>query len=199
MRTLLSLFIEFFKTGLFAVGGGLATLPFLKDIAVRYSWFTPSELTDMIAISEATPGPIGVNMATYAGYSAGFAETGGIIGGFVYGAFATLSLIAPSVIVILIVSGVLDRFRESSLVKGTFYGIRPASAALITAAILDVFVTAVCGIDVKSLLAGNLTGFSVDPVSIAVFALFVPLAAKFKKIHPLVFIAAGAVIGVLAY
>ena len=197
MNTLISLFIEFFKTGLFAVGGGLATLPFLKDIALRYDWFTPSELTDMIAVSEATPGPIGVNMSTYAGYKAGSLATESILGGFLYGAFATLSLILPSVIIVLIVSQVLTRFRDSRAVKGIFYGIRPASAALITAAILDVLVTAVCGVGFRGLISGGFE--SLDFIAVAIFAVFVPLAANLKKIHPLVFIAAGAVIGLVLY
>ena len=83
----LQLFVEFFKTGLLAVGGGLATLPFLKEIAQTYSWFSVSQLTDMIAISESTPGPIGINMSTYAGFHAA-----GIPGAIV----STLSLVLPS-------------------------------------------------------------------------------------------------------
>ena len=97
MRALsVRLFWEFFKTGLFAVGGGLATLPFLQDMADRTGWFTHAQLADMLAVSESTPGPIGVNMATYVGFT-----TGGVGGALV----ATLGLVAPSVIVILIVGG----------------------------------------------------------------------------------------------
>ena len=123
--TFLHLFIEFFKTGLFAIGGGLATIPFLEDIARRYTWFTTEQLTDMIAISESTPGPIGVNMATYAGYQAGYAE-GGVLLGILGGLVATLSLVLPSVIVILIIAGFLEKFKENKLVKNTFYCLRPA-------------------------------------------------------------------------
>ena len=97
----LLLFLEFFKTGLFAIGGGMATLPFLNELANKYPWFTVDDLSDMIAVSESTPGPIGVNMATYAGYTTGFNELGvlgGILGAFV----ATLGLVTPSVIIILI-------------------------------------------------------------------------------------------------
>ena len=90
----LSLFYEFFKAGLFAVGGGLATIPFMKEIALKTGWFTLSQLTDMIAVSESTPGPMGVNCATYVGY-----ETAGLLGGVI----ATLGLIAPSIIIIIII------------------------------------------------------------------------------------------------
>ena len=97
MPILLLLYLEFFKVGLFAVGGGLATLPFLYDLADKYAWLTNSMIGDMIAISESTPGPMGVNMATYVGF-----QNSGIIGCFI----STLGLITPSIIVIIIVSNV---------------------------------------------------------------------------------------------
>ena len=107
----LQLFYEFFKTGLFAIGGGLATLPFLQEMSARTGWFSLSELQDMIAVSESTPGPIGVNMATYAGFT-----SAGIPGAFC----ATLGLILPSFIIILIVAGFLKRFKDSPLVDAAF-------------------------------------------------------------------------------
>ena len=97
----IKLFLEFFKIGLFAVGGGLATIPFLYDLAEKTSWFTKAELSNMIAVGESTPGPIGVNMATYAGV-----QTTGILGGI----SATLGLICPSLIIILIIAKILDKF-----------------------------------------------------------------------------------------
>ena len=111
---LLRLFWEFFKTGLFAVGGGMATLPFLYDISARTGWFTTGQLADMIAVSESTPGPIGVNMATYVGFTAA-----GVPGA----AVATLGLVTPSVIVILIVARVLAAFRQNKYVDAAFYGL----------------------------------------------------------------------------
>lgn len=121
----LRLFLEFFRTGLFAVGGGLATIPFLTDMGTRTGWFTHAELTNMIAISESTPGPMGVNMATYVGF-----ETAGVPGAVV----ATLGLITPSIIVILIVAAFLKKFRNNPYVEAVFYGLRPASTGLIAAA-----------------------------------------------------------------
>ena len=115
----LHLFWEFFKTGLFAVGGGLATLPFLQNMSDRTGWFTHAQLADMLAVSESTPGPIGVNMATYVGFS-----TGGVGGALI----ATLGLITPSVIVILIVAAFLKAFRDSKWVSAAFYALRPAFA-----------------------------------------------------------------------
>ncbi len=125
MMLYLQLFWEFFKTGLFAVGGGMATLPFLYNIADKTGWYTRAQLADMIAVSESTPGPIGVNMATYVGFL-----TGGVPGALV----ATIGLVTPSIIVILLVAAFLQAFRDSKYVTGAFYGLRPASTALITAA-----------------------------------------------------------------
>ncbi|MGM9545146.1 MAG: chromate transporter, partial [Vescimonas sp.] len=119
------LFYEFFKTGLFAIGGGLATLPFLSDMADRTGWFTQAQLADMLAVSESTPGPVGVNMATYVGF-----ETSGVLGAVV----ATLGLVTPSVIVILIVASFLKAFRSNRFVDAAFYGLRPASTAMVASA-----------------------------------------------------------------
>ena len=126
----LQLFLEFFKTGLFAIGGGLATLPFLKQIALRHTWYSVSQLTDMIAVSESTPGPIGINMSTYAGFHAA-----GVPGAIV----STLSLVLPSYLIILIVSHFMEKFKDSPLVNHVFYGIRPATAGLIAGAMFEVF------------------------------------------------------------
>ena len=124
----LRLFWEFFKTGLFAVGGGLATLPFLREMGTRTGWFDPGTLADMVAVSESTPGPIGINMAAYVGYT-----VGGVPGGVI----ATLGEITPSVVVILIIAAFLKAFRDNRRVDAAFYGIRPASTALIAAAGID--------------------------------------------------------------
>ena len=125
----LQLIYEFFKTGLFAVGGGLATLPFLNEICQKYDWFTEQMLADMIAISESTPGPIGINMSTYAGYQAA-----GVLGSIV----ATCSLVAPSIIIIVLIARFLSKFNEHPLVKSAFSGLRPAVTGLIAAAAVSV-------------------------------------------------------------
>jgi chromate transporter len=124
---LLRLFYEFFKVGLFAVGGGMATIPFLYDLAGA-CWFTASELTDMIAVSESTPGPIGINMATYCGFT-----VAGIPGAVI----ATVGLVLPSVIIIIVIAKLLAKFRNSA-VDSVFYGLRPASVGLIAAAGIEV-------------------------------------------------------------
>ena len=182
----LQLFFEFFKAGLFAIGGGLATIPFLTDIGQRTGWFTSGELANMIAISESTPGPMGVNMATYVGF-----HTGGIAGGVI----ATLGLVCPSILVILVIAGFLKKFRESRGVDAVFYGIRPASTALITAAGLSVAFSVFT-------VAGDLSPNSFPAISwpalLLAGAVFVGMKwTPLKKLHPIVFILASAATGIL--
>ena len=129
----LRLFIEFFKTGLFSVGGGMATIPFLQDMSRATGWFTSAQLADMIAVAESTPGPLGVNTATYVGFTVGTQEYG-MLGGILGAVVATVGLVTPSIIVIIVVAYFLDKFRKSRYVDGAFYGLRPASVGLIGAA-----------------------------------------------------------------
>lgn len=178
------LFFEFCKVGLFSVGGGLATIPFLTDLGERTGWFTPGQLADMIAISESTPGPMGVNMATYVGFT-----TGGPLGGVV----ATLGLVFPSIIVILIIAKFLQKFRRSKVVDGVFYGLRAASVALITAALLQVARIALLHEGARFSL--SLFNWPAILLAAVIFLLlkFTPL----KKLHPIIFIAISAVFGVM--
>ncbi len=171
----LTLIFEFFKIGLFSVGGGLATLPFLFDLSQKYNWFTAEELTNMIAVSESTPGPIGVNMATYVGNT-----VGGIPGGII----TTLSLVAPSLIVIFIIAGFLNKFRDNIYVKDLFYGLRAAVAGLIGSAVVLV------------LLQTLITARALDTTKFLLFVILTVCVLKFKK-HPIVYIAAGAVAGIV--
>ena len=176
------LFWEFFQTGLFAVGGGMATLPFLYSISDRTGWFTHQQLADMIAVSESTPGPIGVNMATYSGYI-----TAGIPGAII----STTGLITPSIIVILLVAAFLNAFHENKYVNAVFYGLRPASSAMITAAGLILARVVFFG------------GAFTNPVNIKAVILAVVLLAfthvvSFtKKLHPVTWIVVAAIAGIL--
>lgn len=183
--TYLLLFLEFFKTGLFAVGGGLATLPFLYELAGKYTWFDESMLGNMIAVSQSTPGPIGVNMATYAGFNAG-----GILGGMI----ATIGLVSPSVIIVIIVAHVLKKFKESQAVQAIFYALRPAVTGLIAVAGFAVFKISVLSIDQYEQTKAFFDLFNIKAIILFVILYFV--TNKINK-HPIVFIAAGAVVGIL--
>lgn len=201
----LELFFRFFKAGLFAVGGGLATLPFLYEISDATGWFSHAQLADMVAISESTPGPIGVNMATYVGYS-----SAGLLGGLV----ATLGLITPSVIVIMIVARFLRSFSDNKYVQAVFYGLRPASTALIAAAGYSVFKISLLHLDLFS-TGGLAAVFDWKGLLLALVLLvltgpqlpemgkskepnaLVKLLQSCRKIHPAAYIALSAVVGIL--
>ena len=187
--TLLWLFWEFFKTGLFAVGGGMATLPFLYDMSARTGWFTAAQLTDMIAVSESTPGPIGVNMATYVGYT-----TAGIPGSVI----ATLGLIAPSVIVILLIARVLQSFRSNRYVDAAFYGLRPCSIGLIAAAGLLVVKITLFDFELFRETGAVLDLLRLKALLLAaVLLVFTRCVKQTKKLHPIVFIACSALVGIV--
>ncbi len=184
----LTLFFEFFKAGLFAVGGGLATLPFLYNMAEIYPWFDKATLIDMIAVSESTPGPIGVNMATYAGFSAGNMDSN-LIGGILGGITATIGLVLPSVIIILIVAGFLNKFKENKLVDYAFYGLRPAVCGLISAATFEIIKVTLINLD----FGANFINFFKFKELILFAIIFI--AMKKFKLHPIVYILAAGVVG----
>lgn len=192
------LFWEFFKTGLFAVGGGMATVPFLQDISAKTGWFTAADLANMIAVSESTPGPMGVNMATYVGYTVGSQQLGGTGMGIVGAVVATMGLICPSIVVILIVAYFLKRFRDSKLVDSVLYGLRPASVALISAAGVEIVLFAVLRVESIWKIADAALSWKSVVLALAVFA-GTNLIPRLKKIHPIWFIAASAVAGVLLH
>ena len=183
--TLLLLMAEFFKTGLFSVGGGLATLPFLYEMSTATGWFTHADVADMIAISESTPGAIGINMSTYAGFT-----TAGIPGGIL----ASLALAFPSVVVIIIIAKFLEKFRSNRLVEGAFYGLRPASLAMITAAGMNVAKVAL--VNLNAFYAtddlGQLFIWKALALGVVLF-----IAQKKLKWHPVIFIAISAVVGII--
>ena len=185
----LSLFWEFFKTGLFSVGGGMATLPFLYHMSETKGWFTAAQLADMVAISESTPGPIGVNMATFVGFT-----TGGIPGSIV----ATLGLVAPSVVIILIIARILEKFRSNKTVDAAFYGLRPCSIGLIAAAGLLVVKIALFNLDLYEQTHVLTDALNLKAILLTVILLVATRCIKpLKKLHPIFFSLASAVVGIL--
>lgn len=189
MMVYLQLFFEFFKAGLFAIGGGMATLPFLYDISDKTGWYTYGQLADMVAISESTPGPIGVNMATYVGFT-----SAGVPGSVI----ATIGLITPSIIIILIIAGFLKAFKDNKYVQNAFYGLRPASTGLIAAAGLSVFLLVMYHREAYE-ASGNILDLINIPNIVLLLLLyyFTARCKKTKGLHPVAFIAASAVIGIV--
>lgn len=197
MSVYLRLYWEFFKTGLFAVGGGMATLPFLKDIGQSTGWYTYTDLMNMLAVSESTPGPIGINMATYVGFT-----VGGVPGAVI----ATLGEVTPSIIVILIVAMMLKKFRDNRYVNMAFYGLRPASTGLIGAACVAVVLEVMTGIKVLAADGALVNTFRLAGESLikwpgvllaAVLVVLTNFVKPVKNWHPIVFIAFSAVVGIV--
>lgn len=183
------LFWEYFKTGLFAVGGGMATIPFLYDMSDKTGWFTHQDLANMIAVGESTPGPIGVNMATYVGFVTGMTQ-GGIPQAILGAVTASMGLVLPSLIVILIVAAMLKRFQDNKYVNRAFYGLRPASTGLIAAA----------GVSVAVANLLDVSAFTINWKGLILAVILWLLTNKIKqtkKLHPIVFIGFSALVGIL--
>ena len=195
MMIYLQLFWEFFKTGLFAIGGGMATVPFLQEISVRTGWFSAADLADMIAVSESTPGPIGINMATYVGYTTVHHHHGpvaAILGGIV----ATVGLVTPSVIIILIIAKFLEKFRDNRYVNAAMYGLRAASVALISAAGISIVLISVFRIsDIRAFRSAVIDYRCF--VLAAVILILTRWIPQTRKLHPVVFIVLSAAAGIL--
>jgi chromate transporter len=184
---LFQLYWEFFKTGLFAVGGGLATFPFLSRMVDSTGWFTSSQLADMIAVSESTPGPIGINMATYVGFN-----SAGVPGAVL----AILGLITPSIIIILLISAFLRAFRENPLVQSTFACLRPTSTGLIAASGLSV--ASLAFLYPQKVTGGSLSAINIKAVILAALLLVATRCIrKTQKVHPIIWILISAVIGIV--
>ena len=189
----LQLFWEFFKTGLFAVGGGMATIPFLYNMADATAWFTRNDVANMIAVGESTPGPIGVNMATYVGYVTGSGE-GGLPFAILGAVVATLGLITPSIIVILIIALFLKAFRNNRYVDSAFYGLRPASTGLIAAAGLSVVVSNLFFFE--GFLSPEIVNWKGWALAVVLWVL-TNKVKQTKKLHPILFILASAAAGIV--
>jgi chromate transporter len=192
MTTFFLMCWEFFKTGLFAVGGGLATLPFITDMSNAHpDWFTKADIANMVAVSESTPGPIGINMATYVGYHM-FGVPGAIL--------TTLSLILPSFIIIVILVGLMDRYSQNRIVKAVFAGLRPAAIGLIAAAGFSVLLIALfpgySGSTVFDM--GGLSGLC-SWKALVLFAVIMVATQlpKLKDLHPIAYIAIAAAAGIV--
>lgn len=179
----LQLLWAFFKIGAFTFGGGLAMLPIIEDEVVANGWIDPNEFIDFVAVAESTPGPIAVNMATFVG-----SEVAGVFGAFC----ATLGVVLPSFLIILIIAGCYEKFKNSEIVKGCMSGLKPCVVGLIGASAVSVFKTVFIPDGFGLYLFSN-PGFY---VSLCVFAL--SLFFSFKKLHPIFVICICAVLGIVS-
>ena len=189
MMDFLILFLTFFKIGAFTIGGGYAMLPFIQQEVLNHQWVAEADLINFIAVSESTPGPFAINMATYVGSQVG-SDFG--VWGSIFGAFcATMGVVLPSFIIILLVAQFYEKYKQSKIVKGCMSGLKPAVVGLIAAAILSVVAEVLFP-------AGLALSAFADPsiyVSLGIFALTVTLAF-WKKVHPIWLILLSAAIGI---
>ena len=177
----LELFWTFFMIGAFTFGGGYAMLPLIQEQVTAKGWIDSEALINFVAVSESTPGPFAVNMATYVG-----SEMGGVFGSFC----ATMGVVLPSFMIILIVAKCYDAFRNSRVVKGCMSGLKPAVVGLIASAVLNVVETVFCP-------AGLSLAIFTTPATYISLALFgTMLLLAFKKVHPIILICISAVIGI---
>jgi len=180
MANFLLLCWEFFKTGLFSIGGGLATIPFLQEMSLKYGWFSLTDLTTMV------PGPMGVNMATYVGNH---------VYGFVGGIATTLSVTAPAFLSIILIATALQKFEDSVIVQNAFMGLRPAVVGLITSAVIGIYLLALFDITAFQTTKSLFSLFKWKPIII--FACMLAVYHFKPKTHPILFILVAAVIGIL--
>lgn len=197
----LTLFWEYFKIGLFTIGGGYAMLPLVTQVVEQYGWLTSAELLNFIGIAESTPGPFAINLATFIGVKVGGTTSLGVFGSILGAFIATFAVVLPSLVIIVIVTKLFDKFRTSKYVQGVLYGIKPVVVGLI----LSAFVTVACQVvlpllNLKAIESGGFQQF--NWVSLILFALFVPLShikLRKKKIHPIVLIVLSAILGIILF
>ena len=186
------LFITFFEIGLFTFGGGYAMLPLIQDAVLEHGWVTETEITNFIAVAESTPGPFAINMSTYVGSIMG-GQTLGVFGS-ILGAFcATLGVVLPSFIIILIIARCYEAFKKNRIVKGAMSGLKPAVIGLIGAAVLTVAQSALFTVDQSGAVVYDFTSYSFF-CAVGIFAVMAVLA--FKKVHPILLITMSAVAGI---
>ena len=185
----LKLFLTFFEIGLFTFGGGYAMISLIREKAIAFGWLTEEELLNMIAVSESTPGPIAVTMATFVG-----SAPGGILGSLV----ATLGVVLPSFIIILLISTFIRNFLKYKGVQAFLGGVRPCVVALILGTAVTMLLSTLLGITTVS------GGFAPDFKGIIIFAILVAIALLFRKIKkkkpsPILMILISAGLGILFY
>ena len=197
----LLLFWEYFKIGLFTIGGGYAMIPMVQQIVVNNGWMSQADLVGFIGIAESTPGPFAVNLATFVGTEVGRATTLGIFGGFLGALVATVGVVLPSFVILIVVTKLFMKFKQNKFVNGAMNGIRPVVVGLILAAVFSVaFAVILPKLDFTNISAD---GFGeVRYVSLVMFvALFTLSRIKFgkKRINPILLVVISAVCGLVLF
>lgn len=197
----LTLFWEYFKIGLFTIGGGYAMLPLVTQVVEQYGWLSKAELLNFIGIAESTPGPFAINLATFIGVKVGGTVGLGVFGSILGAIIATFAVVMPSLIIIIVVTKLFQKFQSSKYVQGVLYGIKPVVVGLILSALLTVGCQVV--LPKLNLRAIEQSGFAeFNWISLILAAAFVPLSQikiRKKKIHPIILIVLSAVLGIVLF
>lgn len=197
----LLLFWEYFKVGLFTIGGGYAMLPMVTQIVERHNWLTEQELINFVGVAESTPGPFAINLATFVGSTVGYSSNLGVFGAILGSLVATFAVVLPSLIIVIVVTILFNKFKSSKYVQGALRGIRPVVVGLVLSAVVTVgFKVVLPRLNLKAI---NAEGFSqFNWISLIIIAAFLPLSQikiKKKKIHPIFLILASAVVGIVIF
>ena len=197
----LQLFWEYFKVGLFTIGGGYAMLPMVTQIVLRHEWLTEGELINFIGVAESTPGPFAINLATFVGSTVGYGSGLGVLGAILGSIVATFAVVLPSLVIIIVVTLLFEKFRSSKYVQGALVGIRPVVVGLVLSAVVTVGAKVI--LPNLHFRASDREGFSqFNWISLVIVAVFAPLSQikiKKKKIHPIFLILASAVVGIVIF
>lgn len=197
----LILFWEYFNIGLFTFGGGYAMLSMIMPMVEQHGWMTNEELRNFIAISESTPGPFAINLATFVGVKVGATAGLGVFGSILGAVVATFAVVLPSLIIIILVTKLFDKFRSSKYVQGVLYGIRPVVVGLILSAFVTLCLQVVFpALKLKAIEQGGFARF--DWISLILVAAFIPLSQvkiKKKRIHPIILIVFSAILGIIIF
>lgn len=197
----LTMFWEYFKIGLFTIGGGYAMLPVVQQVIAKYGWMTETELINFIGVAESTPGPFAINLATFVGITVGSKTSLGIFGGFLGAVVTTFAVVLPSLVIIIVVTKLFDKFKTNKYVQGALCGIRPVVVGLILSAVISLG----CAVVLPNLELTAITkeGFSqfnwISLIIIVAFFFISKIKIKGKKIHPIFLILLSAAVGVLLF
>lgn len=177
------LFFTFFKIGLFTIGGGYAMLPFIQSEVIRLGWLTNEQVINFIAVSESTPGPFAINMSTYVG-----TQMSGVLGAIC----ATLGVVMPSFIIILIIASFFEKFKDNKYIVGCMTGLKPAVIGLIGSAVISIGITVFFPVSI------SLSVFSTPQFYISLILFLGMTVLALKKVHPIIIIVISAVVGIIA-
>ncbi len=197
----LVLFWEYFKIGLFTIGGGYAMLPMVQQAIAKHNWLTSGEVVNFIAVAESTPGPFAINLATFVGVTVGSKTSLGVFGGFLGAVIATFAVVLPSLVIIIVVTKLFEKFKTNKYVQNALYGIRPVVVGLVLSAVVSVLCMVILPeLDLTDIKAEGFSQF--NWISLIIVLTFFPLSRlkiKGKRPHPIFLILLAAVVGVVVF